>query len=400
MSDTTSVPADADPDDRANAAGAGGASPVPRCLYITGATGFVGSAVVRVAVARGHRVVAVTRPGSTATALRAEGSDGLRLARVDLRSTDGLAESLTGVDTVIHLAAAKAGTFATQFAGTVVATENLLGAMERAGVDRLVGISTFSVYDYRNLSPGTVIDEDAPIDLEPTRRDEYAKTKLVQERLYRDFTGGDRRHVIVRPGMIYGADNLWHALLGTELGPAYVRIGSRAVLPMTYVENCAEAIVLAAERLGDATSPVAGEVINVVDDDLPTQQAYADAVASRTEVPSNVTVPWALVRAGAETLAVANRRLLGGRAKFPGIAVPERLHARFKPLRYTNAKAKRLLGWSPRYGLSEAIERSLAAEADRAAAATSDNEDRDADREGDGHDEASVGQPGARRVGP
>jgi nucleoside-diphosphate-sugar epimerase len=162
--------------------------------------------------------------------------------------------------------------------------------------------------------------------------------------------------------MIYGPDNLWHALLGAELGPRFLRIGSRATLPLTYVENCAEAMVLAAERLAETDSPVDGEVVNIVDDDLPTQRDYAAAVAARTEVPRSVTLPWPVVRTGAETLALVNRTVLGGRAKFPGIAVPDRLEARFKPLRYTNRKAKDLLGWRPRFGLVEAIERSVAAQ--------------------------------------
>lgn len=340
-------------------------------LYITGATGFVGSAVVRAARARGHDVVAVIRPASSS-----EPIDGVTQARVDLRSPRGLADSLAGVDSVIHLAAAKSGDMAQQFAGTVVTTENLLGAMASAGVDQLVGISTFSVYDYRALRSGDLLDENTPIDTSPAGRDEYARTKLVQEQLYRDFAAGNgsgpRRCVIVRPGMIYGPDNLWHALLGAELGPAFLRIGSRAVLPMSYVENCAEAIVLAAERLAEDDTEVNGQTINLVDDDLPTQAEYAEAVAARTKVPSSVTVPWPVLRTGAETLALLNRSLLKGRAKFPGIAMPDRLYARFKPLRYTNRKAKELLGWTPRYGLVEAVERSLEAEngavAERAAA--------------------------------
>jgi 2-alkyl-3-oxoalkanoate reductase len=339
-------------------------SPAPLRIYITGATGFVGSEVVRAARRRGHEVVAVVRPASRVPDL----GEGCEAARVDLRSPAGLAESLAGVDTVIHLAAAKAGAFADQFVGTVVTTENLLRAMETAGVQQLVGISTFSVYDYGAMKPGTLLDEDAPIDRDPVRRDEYAQTKLIQEDLYRRFAADDpdRRVTIIRPGMIYGADNLWHALLGAEMGPRFLRIGSRATLPLTYVENCAEAMVLAAEQLASPTSPVDGQVINIVDDDLPTQQHYAEEVASRTEVPASVTLPWSVVRTGAETLALVNRRLLGGRAKFPGIAVPDRLYARFKPFRYTNRKAKELLGWSPRYGLVEAIERSVERQEGRA----------------------------------
>ncbi len=329
----------------------------PLRIYVTGATGFVGSEVVRSALARGHQVVAVTRPASPGP----DPADGLSVARVDLRSPRGLAESLVGADVVIHLAAAKSGLFADQFAGTVLATENLLRAMDQAGVRQLVGISTFSVYNYNELKAGSLLDETSPIDHDPARRDEYAQTKLLQEQLYRDFTGDGRHRVILRPGMVYGAGNLWHALLGTEIGSRFLRIGSRATLPMTYVENCAEAMVLAAERLSEPGWPLDGEILNLVDDDLPTQEEYVTAVAARAEVPSSITLPWPVVRAGAEALRLANDTLLRGRAKFPGIAVPERLYARFKPLRFTNERAKELLGWTPRYGLAEAIDRSVSA---------------------------------------
>lgn len=334
-------------------------------IYITGATGFVGSQVVAAATARGHDVVATVRPASTrrprpaATPANGRPIGSVEAVRVDLRSRRGLAESLQGVDTVIHLAAAKEGDFSTQFAGTVVATENLLAAMSQAGVHRLVAVSTFSVYDYLNTKAGTLIDERTPTDRAPELRDEYAQTKLLQEELFWAFGDEqDTEMVVLRPGMIYGPDNLWHALLGAEFGTRYLRIGNNATLPLTYVENCAEAMVLAAERLATDTAKVDGQIVNLVDDHLPTQQAYAELVAAHVETPPTIPVPWPLVRTAAGILKAGNQSLLSGRAKFPGIAVPDRLHARFKPLRYTNAKAKRLLGWEPRVGLLEAIRRS------------------------------------------
>ncbi len=343
-------------------------------IYITGATGFVGSAVVAEALRRGHDVVAVVRPASASdiAAQYPEHREQLTEARVDLRSPAGLADSLAGVDSVIHLAAAKAGDFYTQFAGTVVATENLLAAMNQAKVGQLVAISTFSVYNYLEMRPGSLLDEDSPTETNPRLRDEYAQTKLIQEDLYREFDAGDRNAaVILRPGMIYGPDNLWHALLGAELGPKFLRIGSRATLPLTYVENCAEAMVDAAEVLHHQPETVQGQVINIVDDDLPNQQEYADMVAARIDTPSTISVPWSVMNAATSLLKKANQTFVGGRAKFPGIAVPDRLHARFKPLRYTNAKAKRLLGWSPRYSLAEALDRSAAAEAAASSVSTS-----------------------------
>ena len=328
-------------------------------LLVTGATGFVGRYTVATAVDHGHSVRALVRPAGSATALgRYESDPNVEIARADLRSPAGLADALSEVDVVVHLAAAKEGDFATQFAGTVLATENLLAAMTETGVTRLVGVSTFSVYDYRGMRNGELVTEVSPIDETPARRDEYAQTKLLQEKLYRRFapTGSV---VILRPGMIYGRDNLWHALLGADVGSRFVKIGSKAVLPLTYVENCASAFVLAAERLVTDPAAIDGEVINIVDDDLPTQQDYATAVEAVIDTPSSLSVPWPVVNAMASLLDRGNDLLLDGRAKFPGIVVPDRLHARFKPLSYTNEKARRLLGWTPSVSLGGAIGRSV-----------------------------------------
>lgn len=329
-------------------------------ILVTGATGFVGRYTVAAALARGHRVAAVLRPASSGRELgRLLDHPGVEAVRVDLRSRAGLADALKGADSVIHLAAAKSGDFYTQFAGTVVATENLLWAMGQAGVGRLVAVSTFSVYDYKALPGGSLLTETSPIDADPVKRDEYARTKLLQEDLYRAFAADPQhRAVIVRPGLIYGRDELWHALLGAELGPRFLRVGARATLPLLYVENCAEALVFAAEQLTGDPSPVDGETINLVDDDLPTQGRYVELVSAVMEPPPSLFVPWPVMRVAADALDRANGMLLGGRAKFPGIVVPEKLHGRFKPLRYTNAKAKRLLGWTPRYSTEEAVRRS------------------------------------------
>jgi len=322
-------------------------------VLVTGATGFVGSYAVADALHAGHDVTALVRPASREPFANLAGHPRLRLQRADLRDGRSLTGMFDEIDAVIHLAAAKSGDFATQFAGTVLSTENLLSAMADSPVRRLVAVSTFSVYDYSHLAAGSVIDERTPIDTDPRRRDEYAQTKLIQEQLYRD-EASRREMCILRPGMIYGRDNLWHALLGAELGPLFLRIGGRSILPMTYVENCVEAMTKALDA-----PDAAGETINIVDDALPTQAEYIAALERQTEIPSSIRVPWPLMKLAATTISAVNERLLDGRAKFPGIVVPEKLDGRFKPFRYTNDRARKLLEWFPRYGLDEAFRRSL-----------------------------------------
>jgi nucleoside-diphosphate-sugar epimerase len=321
-------------------------------VLVTGASGFLGRYVVSAALRRGHAVEALVRPASSHPFTTLQRHPALRVVQGDLRTPRGLDALVQDVDAVVHLAATKAGDLYTQFAGTVLTTENLLGAMGAAGIRRLVGMSTFSVYDMGALATRAVLDESSPVVTDPETRDEYTQTKLLQETMYRSFAAAGNEVCVVRPGMIYGRDELWHPLLGSPFGPVFLRVGSRAVLPMTYVENCADAVVLA---LADQA---VGETLNIVDDDLPTQAEYVEAVTRVMPPPRSVTVPWPVMRGVASAFQLGNRLLAGGRAKLPGIVVPARLDNRFKPLRYSNTRAKAVLGWSPRYGLDEAVRRS------------------------------------------
>ena len=183
-------------------------------LLITGASGFLGKFVVAAALQRNHQIKAIVRPASDEKRVNWHNHPDVELIRLDLRQPRGLTEALEGVDAVIHLIATKAGDFYTQFAGTVICTENLLSALVESDVSRLIAVSTFSVYDYLALNQNDLLDENAPIENHPLRRDEYAQTKLIQEELFRDFEREQAGKVtIIRPGMIYGQDNLWNAYL-------------------------------------------------------------------------------------------------------------------------------------------------------------------------------------------
>jgi nucleoside-diphosphate-sugar epimerase len=215
--------------------------------------------------------------------------------------------------------------------------------------------STFSVYDSYRTPENTLVDENAMIERTPLERDGYAITKLMQEKLAQKWCAEKQWPLtIIRPGVIFGRDNLANGWAGIEGKKFWIRTGANATVPVTYVENCADAIVMAAD-----TDAAKGEVLNIVDDDLPSQGRYLNEIR-QTMVPRPfvIPIPFWMMRAIAGSAALFNKYLCDGGAKIPSLFVPCRLAARGKAFRYTNAKAKRVLGWTPRFGLHDAIARS------------------------------------------
>ena len=100
------------------------------------------------------------------------------------------------------------------------------------------------------------------------------------------------------------------------------------------------------------------KTLNIVDDNLPTQSAYLAQVLPRlTPAPRLVSLPWGAMNL-LSNLAWNTNKALAGRLKLPGLLIPARLQARFKPLRYSNRQAKQILAWSPEYSLAQALDRS------------------------------------------
>ncbi|WP_229023230.1 NAD-dependent epimerase/dehydratase family protein [Actinomarinicola tropica] len=316
-------------------------------MLVTGAGGFLGRAVVEAAVAAGHDVVAMIRSASSAQA-----PDGVEVLRGDLRQRGPWVDALGGVDAVVHLAAAASGDLAEQLAGTVVATENLLSALDLPSLARFVHCSSFSVYDFAALHAGATLDESSPVEPHPERRDAYTATKILQERLVREACDGRTELVVLRPGAIYGPGKDWAHGAALRVGPCALVLGSDAAMRLTYVTNCADALVAA------LTSPgAAGATIDVVDDEQPTHLEFFRACRSAGATSARpIPVPWRLVDLAGRAVALVDRLAFGGRAKLPELLAHRRQQARWKPLAYSNERARRLLHWVPAVPMEEGVE--------------------------------------------
>ncbi len=327
-------------------------------VLVTGGNGFIGRHVVAEALRRGHGVRVLIRPSGEAAASSVR-SDGVETFQQDLRQPGGLtAAAMDGIDAVVHCAAALDGDLATQLAVTVAGTKHLLAAMREAGVRHIAGLSTFAVYDYMQLPAGSLLDETSPLEEHFDERAPYIRAKREQEDLIREQAVANKwRWTILRPGIVYGRGRTWFHHLGMQLGPGrWVCLAGDSLLPLTHVENCANAIVDAVEK--DAAN---GVTLNIVDDDLPGRRRYMDALAQRTAPrPSIAGVSWGLLDRAARMASWTNRALLFGKAPLPDLLRPASLHERCKPLRYSNERAKQVLGWKPRWNLEEGLARSFA----------------------------------------
>jgi nucleoside-diphosphate-sugar epimerase len=311
-------------------------------VLVTGATGFIGRHVVSAFAARGHQVRALVRPAHGEAVAGAT-----ETARSDLRVRAGLEDALRDVDAVVHLAASVAGDADEQFASTVVATENLLAAMDAADVRRLVLASSMTVYAWGRVA--SVLSESSPLEDDPEPRGGYTVAKLWQERLARRAAGaGGLDLTVMRPGAVWGPGAHERPEAGLRMGRVFVAVTGGARLPLTYVENCADCFATALE-----STAASGETFNVVDSPGVAPRPYLRAVGARGVVP----VPYPAGRLLGRLASVTARRAFGPNAQLPSILRPERFEARFKPVRFSTEKLERVLRWTPPIDFDEAVRR-------------------------------------------
>ena len=263
-------------------------------ILVTGAAGFLGSAVVERLLAHGYEDIrCFIRPGSRRERLEALQRQypqaNIELFAGNLLSPADAAYAVGGVSVVYHLVAALRGSTADIVLNTVVTSKYLLEAIGGRKPMRILLVSSFGVYGVSDLPSGALVDENTPLETHPARRDPYSFAKIRQERLFREY---QRKHgfelTIVRPGVVYGPrGSRMSARVGFSMFGLFVHCGRRNLLPLTYVDNCAEAIVIAAER-----PETAGEVFNIVDDDLPTAGAYLKAYKRQVGGIRSITVPY------------------------------------------------------------------------------------------------------------
>jgi len=327
-------------------------------ILVTGSAGFLGSRVVARLLDLGfNNIRCFARPSrdlGTLESFRMQCGSRLEIVRGNLLSQTDCDKAVRDVAVVYHLAAGKTEkSYPDAFMNSVVTTRNLLEASLRYGtLERFVNVSSFAVYTNRDKPRRNILDESCPVERAPAGRGEpYCYAKVKQDELVMEY---GRKHaipyIIVRPGPVYGpGDPGISSRVGSGAFGIFLHLGGSNVMPFTYVDNCADAIVLAGIRAG-----IDGEVVNVIDDDLPTSRQflrlYKKHVRSFASVPIPRMVSYALC-------ALWERYSRWSEEQLPPVFNRRAWHAYWKGSRYANDKAKRLLGWNPQVTTEEGLRR-------------------------------------------
>lgn len=312
-------------------------------VLVTGASSLIGRHTVARLVARGDTVTALQRSPS-----------GLGTAEVlaSLDDGDGLARACEGQDAVVHLAAkvGVVGAWADFERVNVRGTVDLLAAARRAGVRGVVHVSSPSVAHRGDPLVGAPAE---PADPSGTRG-HYATSKAMAERAALDASSAAMPVVAIRPHLVWGPGDT--QLVGRIVERArrgrLALIGSGAALiDTTYVDNAADALVAAIDRVGG----LGGTALVVSNGEPRTVHELVARILAAARVPWTPRhVPARVAIAGGTILErIWERTDRDGEPPMTGFLAEQLSTAHWFDQRRTRAA----LGWEPTVALAEGFAR-------------------------------------------
>ena len=331
-----------------------------KLILVTGAAGFIGSKVVERLLDLGfYNLRCFVRPSRSSAKLQSlssclSGSAQVEVFKGNLLSREDCVRATENAVVILHLAAGRGEkSYPDALLNSVVTTRNLMEAsLSHGSLRRFVSISSFAVYSNTNKSRRRLLDESCPVEMCPELRgDAYTFAKVKQDELVVEWGHKFKiPYVIVRPGHVYGPGNeAISARVGIGTFGTFLHLGGSNTVPFTYVDNCADAIVLGGLKPG-----VDGEIFNVVDDDLPSSRHFLRLYKKNVGRFKSVYLPHCLsyilcwLWEGLSTWS---------KGQLPPAFNRRRWHAFWKKTRYSNHKLKERLGWVPMVPMSEGLRR-------------------------------------------
>jgi nucleoside-diphosphate-sugar epimerase len=316
----------------------------PDLVLVTGATGFLGTALTRRLSGLGCRIKALVRSPEKAGALRA--LPGVELMVGDVTDAACVAAAARDCTYVFHAAAAMKGNLELRREVNVEGTRAVMNAAAEAGVKRVVHVSTIGVY-------GLDVSGDVSESMGPRpARDPYTISKAEGEAAVRQI--GEARKVsyaIVRPGNIYGpGSTFWTASMFklVRRGVVFFPGDGRGTNPLIHVDDLIDLLLVC------AVAPAAHrEAFNATPDHSPSWRDLLLAYAALAGHQRWLAIPLWPLQILARLIAFVSPKSSAG-TEMPGLL-------RFMTSaesHYRNQKARQLLGWQPQVALADGVRQS------------------------------------------
>ncbi|MER3415122.1 MAG: epimerase [Gemmataceae bacterium] len=320
---------------------------------VTGATGLLGSHIVEQLLEANQPVTCLVRPTSRTDWLRRLG---VKLVVGDLTGADALHRALRGVEVAYH-AAARVGDWGDWHdfeRDCIRATHNLLRAAHRAGVARLIYISSTSAYGHPEKDEP--ITEDHPLGRQFWVWDYYTRAKVLTEQLVWDFYHKTGLPItVIRPSWLYGPrdrTSIFRLVRSLRSGSAMLVGDGNNRLNCVYAGSVARACILASRN-----PRACGQAYNVTNDGEITQRQFFELFARELGCdPPRMTVPYPLAFTAAFVLEAAYRMV---RASYPPFVTRYAVWLLGRNTCYSTTKAESQLGWRPVVTYEEGIRRTV-----------------------------------------
>jgi 2-alkyl-3-oxoalkanoate reductase len=317
----------------------------PADVLVTGADGFLGRALVNRLLESNLRVRVLGRRASGPWTKDAR----VQAVVGDLGDPQSVDHAVNGVRVIFHVGAAMRGSADDYQAGTIWGTRNVLSACERFSAERLVYVSSMSVFDHAGVDRSKDVVEESSLEPKPQLRGLYTQTKLAAENMVRAaIDAGKVKAVIIRPGQIFGP--------GTErvtpngvigFGSHWVVVGSgRRTLPLVHIDDVIDALLLSAQN-----EAAVGQTLNIVDRVRVTQNQYLEMVGVKSLGIKVIRIP-NFIMLGLSAMVEVLGRLV--RREMPLSRYRIRSIRPLPPMDMSRAER---LGWKPRVGVMAGLSR-------------------------------------------
>lgn len=315
---------------------------------VTGGGGFLGEALVRLLLRRGDVVRSFSR--GSYPELEALGAD---VVQGDLGDPKAVDAACAEMDVVFHVAAKAGfwGPYDEYYRANVMGTRNVIAACRHRRVQRLVFTSSPSVVACGKDLSG--VDESVPYP--SSYKAHYPETKAAAERIVLAANSPGLATVALRPHLLWGPGDPHIAprLIARARAGKLKRLGKDdCVVDATYVDNAAEAHLLAADRLAAGT-PLAGKAYFISNGEpMPLWDLINRILEAAGAPPVTKTASLRVARAAAWLSELVHGTLGFGEPALTRFLVEELSTDHWFDLK----AARRDLGYDPKISVAEGLE--------------------------------------------